>query len=150
MSSPTSETSSTATAGPVGLAGRYVGKVVIVTGGSKGIGEGCVRVFMAAGANVVFCARNVKEVSNITLNCKSCNLHLKSWSIFIVCFNFFTLTRAFQHYTSKMKTVNSKLETFSSPFKSTDQLLYIARLISQFSAGICLSLRLNLCFGFFY
>jgi NAD(P)-dependent dehydrogenase (short-subunit alcohol dehydrogenase family) len=37
---------------------RYPGKVVIVTGGSKGIGEGCVRVFVEAGAKVVFCARN--------------------------------------------------------------------------------------------
>jgi NAD(P)-dependent dehydrogenase (short-subunit alcohol dehydrogenase family) len=37
---------------------RYPEKVVIVTGGSKGIGEGCVRVFVAAGARVVFCARH--------------------------------------------------------------------------------------------
>jgi len=37
---------------------RYSDKVVIVTGGSKGIGEGCVRVFVEAGAKVVFCARN--------------------------------------------------------------------------------------------
>jgi len=36
---------------------RYPDKVVIVTGGSKGIGEGCVRVFVEAGATVVFCAR---------------------------------------------------------------------------------------------
>jgi NAD(P)-dependent dehydrogenase (short-subunit alcohol dehydrogenase family) len=36
---------------------RYAGKVVIVTGGSKGIGEGCVRVFVEAGSHVVFCAR---------------------------------------------------------------------------------------------
>lgn len=36
---------------------RYTNKVVIITGGSKGIGEGCVRVFVAAGARVVFCAR---------------------------------------------------------------------------------------------
>lgn len=36
---------------------RYVGKTVVVTGGSKGIGEGCTRVFFEAGANVVLCSR---------------------------------------------------------------------------------------------
>jgi NAD(P)-dependent dehydrogenase (short-subunit alcohol dehydrogenase family) len=35
----------------------YTDKVVLVTGASKGIGEGCVRVFAEAGARVVFCAR---------------------------------------------------------------------------------------------
>ncbi|MBI3854497.1 MAG: SDR family oxidoreductase [Planctomycetes bacterium] len=35
----------------------YTDKVVLVTGASKGIGEGCVRVFAGAGAKVVFCAR---------------------------------------------------------------------------------------------
>jgi NAD(P)-dependent dehydrogenase (short-subunit alcohol dehydrogenase family) len=34
----------------------YEGRVAIITGGSRGIGEGCVRVFAAAGAKVVFCA----------------------------------------------------------------------------------------------
>lgn len=37
---------------------RYENKVTIITGGTKGIGEGCVRVFVEAGAKVVFCARN--------------------------------------------------------------------------------------------
>jgi NAD(P)-dependent dehydrogenase (short-subunit alcohol dehydrogenase family) len=32
-------------------------KVTIITGGSRGIGEGCARVFVAAGAPVVICAR---------------------------------------------------------------------------------------------
>jgi len=32
-------------------------KVTIITGGSKGIGEGCARVFVEAGAKVVICAR---------------------------------------------------------------------------------------------
>lgn len=32
-------------------------KVTIITGGSKGVGEGCARVFCQAGAKVVICAR---------------------------------------------------------------------------------------------
>lgn len=39
----------------------YENKVVIVTGGSKGIGAGCVQAFAAAGAQVVFCARHNRE-----------------------------------------------------------------------------------------
>ena len=39
----------------------YTNKVVIITGGSHGIGEGCVRAFVAAGAKVVFCARNDRD-----------------------------------------------------------------------------------------
>src|SRR3989449_9866978 len=39
----------------------YTDKVVIITGGSHGIGEGCVRAFVAAGAKVVFCARNDRD-----------------------------------------------------------------------------------------
>ncbi len=39
----------------------YTDKVTIVTGGSKGIGEGCVRVCARAGAKVVFCARGEKD-----------------------------------------------------------------------------------------
>lgn len=35
----------------------YADRVVLVTGGSQGIGEGCVRVFAEAGATVVLCAR---------------------------------------------------------------------------------------------
>lgn len=40
---------------------NYKDKVVIITGGTKGIGEGCVRIFADAGAKVVFCARNESE-----------------------------------------------------------------------------------------
>src|SRR5580765_6686595 len=36
---------------------NYRDKVVIVTGGTKGIGLGCVRAFLEAGSKVVFCAR---------------------------------------------------------------------------------------------
>jgi NAD(P)-dependent dehydrogenase (short-subunit alcohol dehydrogenase family) len=41
----------------------YQDKVVIISGGSRGIGEGCVRVFSAAGAKVVFCSRSETEGS---------------------------------------------------------------------------------------
>ena len=37
---------------------NYKDKVVLITGGSKGIGEGCVRVFAEAGSKVVFCSRS--------------------------------------------------------------------------------------------
>jgi NAD(P)-dependent dehydrogenase (short-subunit alcohol dehydrogenase family) len=41
---------------------RYTDKVAIVTGGSKGIGAGCVKVFVEeGGATVVFCARHEDE-----------------------------------------------------------------------------------------
>jgi len=38
----------------------YTDKVVVVTGGSMGIGEGCARVFVDAGARVVICARHAE------------------------------------------------------------------------------------------
>lgn len=38
----------------------FTRKTVIVTGGSKGIGEGCARVFLSAGAVVVICARDAE------------------------------------------------------------------------------------------
>ncbi|XP_074553446.1 L-fucose dehydrogenase [Halichoeres trimaculatus] len=39
---------------------RYRDRVVIVTGGSKGIGKGIVKVFVDNGAKVVFCARGAE------------------------------------------------------------------------------------------
>jgi NAD(P)-dependent dehydrogenase (short-subunit alcohol dehydrogenase family) len=44
---------------------RYADKVVLVSGGSLGIGRGCVRAFAGAGATVVLCAR--KEAEGLAL-----------------------------------------------------------------------------------
>ena len=41
--------------------GRFSGRVVIITGGSKGIGAGCARVFCAEGGQVVICARGPED-----------------------------------------------------------------------------------------
>ena len=43
------------------VAGRFAGRVVIITGGSKGIGAGCARVFCAEGGHVVICSRGEHE-----------------------------------------------------------------------------------------
>jgi NAD(P)-dependent dehydrogenase (short-subunit alcohol dehydrogenase family) len=37
------------------MEGRLAGKVIAITGGTKGIGEACVEAFVAAGAHVMFC-----------------------------------------------------------------------------------------------
>src|SRR5262245_44526987 len=43
----------------------YLNRVVIVTGGTKGIGLGCVKTFCAAGARVVFCARHAEGAEEL-------------------------------------------------------------------------------------
>src|SRR3569832_711970 len=61
---------------------NYQDKVVIITGGTKGIGVGCVRVFVEAGAKVVFCARNQGEGDKLV---EELNKTGKGEAFFIKC-----------------------------------------------------------------
>src|ERR1044071_8016912 len=60
----------------------YTDKVVIITGGSKGIGKGCVEVFVRAGAKVVFCARNRNEGEALA---EKLNLSGQGNAMFVQC-----------------------------------------------------------------
>jgi NAD(P)-dependent dehydrogenase (short-subunit alcohol dehydrogenase family) len=60
----------------------YHGKVVIITGGTKGIGAGCVRVFVDAGSRVIFCSRNQDEGERLA---KELNGLGRGEAIFIKC-----------------------------------------------------------------
>ncbi|MBX7170653.1 MAG: SDR family oxidoreductase [Pyrinomonadaceae bacterium] len=61
---------------------NYKNKVVIITGGTKGIGEGCARVFVDAGAKVVFCARNQDEGDKLAAELNSLG---KGEAFFVKC-----------------------------------------------------------------
>ena len=61
---------------------NYTYKIVIITGGTKGIGEGCVRVFVDAGANVVFCARKQEEGDALAAELNALG---KGEAVFIKC-----------------------------------------------------------------
>ena len=61
---------------------NYKDRVVIITGGTKGIGKGCVETFVSAGATVVFCARKETEGHAFA---KQLNEHGRGEALFITC-----------------------------------------------------------------
>jgi len=61
---------------------NYTNKVVIVTGGTRRIGTGCVRVFADAGSRVVFCARNHDDDDSLSAEL---NARGKGQTHFIEC-----------------------------------------------------------------
>ncbi|CAC5362705.1 17-beta-hydroxysteroid dehydrogenase 14 [Mytilus coruscus] len=50
---------------------RYEEKVALITGGSRGIGKGCVDVFVENGAKVVFCSNDDTEGQDMERNLNS-------------------------------------------------------------------------------
>uniref|UniRef100_A0A8D0BBG0 Hydroxysteroid 17-beta dehydrogenase 14 n=1 Tax=Salvator merianae TaxID=96440 RepID=A0A8D0BBG0_SALMN len=64
---------------------RYPGKVVIVTGGTRGIGEGIVREFVRQGAKVVFCAPESEGERGKTLQKELDDLGGPGQSHFVIC-----------------------------------------------------------------
>jgi len=50
---------------------RLKNKIILVTGGSKGIGRGISKVFLDEGANVIICARNEEELKNVETELKN-------------------------------------------------------------------------------
>jgi 3-oxoacyl-[acyl-carrier protein] reductase len=44
---------------------RFADKVVVVTGGTRGIGYACVKRFVAEGARVVFCGRDTSRIEQV-------------------------------------------------------------------------------------
>ena len=64
-----------------GLAERYSGKTTVVTGGGRGIGEGCVRVFFEAGANVVIADRDLSGAQALADELNKCGANHKAHAV---------------------------------------------------------------------
>lgn len=60
----------------------YKDKVVVVTGGTRGIGKGCVRIFVEAGAKVVLCSKNQSQSDSLV---EELNALEKGESFYIKC-----------------------------------------------------------------
>ncbi|PYS94296.1 MAG: oxidoreductase [Acidobacteria bacterium] len=65
---------------------RYADQVVIITGGSSGIGRGCAQEFVQAGAKVVICCNNEAEGSAVAAELRASALAQAAGdAVFIFC-----------------------------------------------------------------
>uniref|UniRef100_F6U261 Branched-chain-amino-acid aminotransferase n=2 Tax=Ornithorhynchus anatinus TaxID=9258 RepID=F6U261_ORNAN len=62
---------------------RYAGRVAVVTGGSRGIGEGIVRAFVDQGARVVFCDKDEAAGQALELALREANT--PGEAVFVLC-----------------------------------------------------------------
>ncbi|KAK3592645.1 hypothetical protein CHS0354_034723 [Potamilus streckersoni] len=61
---------------------RYKDMVTLVTSGSKGIGRGCVEVFVRNGSTVVFCSRRESEGKKLK---EEMNANGPGQAVFVQC-----------------------------------------------------------------
>ena len=63
--------------------GKLEGKAILFTGGTSGIGEACVDLFVSHGARVVFCGRNAEKGKLVCENIKK--KYGKEKQVFFIC-----------------------------------------------------------------
>lgn len=61
----------------IARAGYFTGKVVLITGASRGIGRALAHAFAARGARLVLAARNQDQLNTVADECRSINPHIE-------------------------------------------------------------------------
>jgi NAD(P)-dependent dehydrogenase (short-subunit alcohol dehydrogenase family) len=89
---------------------RYEDKVVVITGGSHGIGKGCAFEFVKAGAKVVICSRHETEGRRVETELKSVSRGLAD-ACFIQC------------DVSKTENISNLIEAAVSKYERIDCLI---------------------------
>jgi NAD(P)-dependent dehydrogenase (short-subunit alcohol dehydrogenase family) len=86
----------------------YLDKVVVITGGTKGIGRGCVDEFVKAGSKVIFCSRNSDDGKTVE---REVNGKFRGEAVFVRC------------DMRKTEDIQNLIETTVGKFKQIDCLI---------------------------